>query len=167
MDGQSFFSAYVMEGENWNGFVLPYFTVHEATRLSDYLNVSENDEWVVMNLTDEIVVTPVISKSRAINFVNDFPKKFNSQGFYLTANGKKIKPEEIKLEIRPIPLENKKLKATYDELSDTFIIQELIEIDELEPVEYPGTDIVIDGSKIHVYPIGAGSWIWSIASQLN
>lgn len=167
IDDQSFFSAYVVIGEDWNGFALPYFTLQEAKRICEYLNVTGNDEWEVVNLTDGIIATPVISKSEADNFIKEFSKKFKEQGYYLTSKGEKIKPEEVKLEIRPAEPEKEEPKARYDEPSDTFIIQELIEDEEYEPVEYSGENITVNGNNIHVYAVGAGSWIWSIATRLN
>ena len=167
IDDQTYFPAYVLIGEDWNGFALPYFTLEQGKRLCEYLNAEENDKWEVVNLTDGIIATPVISKNEAYAFIQEFSNKFKRQGYYLTANGVKIKPEEVKLEIQPAGSDDEESKAVYDEAKDTFIIQELLEEDESEPVEYTGEDIMVDGTTIHVYAIGSGSWIWSVATRLN
>jgi len=96
IDDENYFLAYVLQNEDWNGFVIPYFPIKEAIRLCDCIN-SNSD--------------------------------------------------------RP--------KATYDEKSDTFIVPEQIENNEFEDVEYQGEDIIIVNEKLHLYPIGVRSWIWS------
>ena len=167
IDDQSIFSAYVVIGEDWNGFALPYFSLTEAKRLCDYLNAGQNDAWEVVNLTDNITATPAISKNDALDFIKEFPQKFKGQGYYLTSTGKKIKPEEVELKIQQVGNESREPKAIYDEATDTFVIQEILEEDEYEPVEYVGEDILVNGETIHVYSIGTGSWIWSVATRLN
>ncbi len=167
LDDSVYFSAYVVVDDEWNGFALPYFTLEQGKCLCDYLNAVQNDEWEVVNLTDGIIATPIVSKSEAYSFIQNFPNKFKEQGYYVTASGEKIKPENIKLEIHPAESEHEKSKAVYDEASDAFIIQELLEEDEIEPVKYSVEDISVAGKTIHVYPIGTGSWIWSVATRLN
>ena len=63
---------------------------------------SQKDTWQVMNLTDGILASPAeMTKQEAENFIARFPTKYSSQGYYLTANGIKIKPEEVQLKIIP------------------------------------------------------------------
>lgn len=58
--------------------------------------------WQVMNLTDGILASPdVMSKSEAEIFVAQFPEKYSGQGYYLTAGGDRIKPEQVRLHIVP------------------------------------------------------------------
>lgn len=46
--------------------------------------------------------------------------------------------------------------ARYDEATDTFVF----EMGEDGPDLFKGQDIDIDGQILHLYPIGAGYWIW-------
>lgn len=161
MDYENFFSAYVIMGEDWNGFAMPYFTLQEARRLCEYLNTGRKDEWIVVNLTDGIIASETITKVAAEKFIKEFPLRFKERGYYLTSNSEKIKPEDVRLEIKPAN------ESVYDEKSDTFIIQVLMEDEENEPVQYTGEDILVNEEKIHVYPIGTGCWIWSIATRLK
>lgn len=57
-------------------------------------------KWEVINLTDGIIALPGTTKELAEIFVKEFPNTFRAQGYYLTASGTKIKPEEVRLEIR-------------------------------------------------------------------
>ena len=161
------FPAHVVVGEDWNGFALPYFTLEQGKRLCEYLNAEKLDRWEVINVTDGIVASPVISKTEAHSFIEEFPSKYKAQGFYLTSKGEKIKPQEIKLEMQPAECGEDESHAIYNEASDSFFIHELDEDEEYEPIEYSGEDIMIDGKAIRAYPIGAGSWIWSVSTQLN
>ena len=54
---------------------------------------------------------------------------------------------------------------TYDETRDVFSVRNQEDLQDYEPEEYAGTDIVAGGETIHVYPIGAYSWIWETATQ--
>ena len=167
LDDRVYFSAYVVMEEDWNGFALPYFTFQEAKRLCKYLNSCKKDKWVVVNMTDGIIATENITKADAENFIKEFPLRFKKQGFYLTSNNEKIKPEEVKFELQRSDVESDVPESFYDKKLDAFIIQELIEDEEYEPVEYSGENITVNGNNIHVYAVGAGSWIWSIATRLN
>lgn len=167
IDDAFYFPAYVLVGEDWNGFALPYFTLQQGKRLCEYLNAEKHDRWEVINLTDGIVASPVISKMEAYTLIEEFPSKYREQGFYLTSTGEKIKPQEVKLEVQPAEPDEDESHAIYYEASDTFIIHELGGDEDDEPVEYSGVDISIDGKIVRTYPIGAGSWIWSVTTQLN
>lgn len=51
-------------------------------------------------------------------------------------------------------------KVTYDKKTDTFWG---LNDDYNEWEGWPGKDITVAGKKVHVYPIGAGAWIWDLA----
>jgi len=165
LDDEVYFPAYVVVGEDWNGFALPYFTLEQGKRLCEYLNAQKRNQWVVMNLTDQIVASPQMSRENAGDFMRTLQSKFKKQGYYLDSNGIRIKPESVTLELRFTGSESS--ESFYDESSDSFIIQELLEEEEYEPVEYTAEDILVDGNTLHVYPIGTSIWIWSVATQLN
>lgn len=167
LDDATVFSAYIVIEEDWNGFALPYFMLSEAKKLCAYLNSGRKDKWTVVNLTDGIEASGPMTKTNAENFISQFPLRFKEQGYYVTANGERIKPEEVKLIISSANPEGDMPESFYDEKSDTFIIQEQIDGDEYEPVEYSGEDIFVNGEQIRVYPIGTGSWIWTVDTQLN
>lgn len=48
----------------------------------------------------------------------------------------------------------------FDEKKDRFVYHDC-DCDQLEYEVFEGEDIIVDGENIHVYPIGAFSWIWS------
>ena len=95
LDNENCFLAYILEGEDWNGFAIPYFKLAEGLILIKYLNS-----------------------------------------------------------------DSKKPKSKYDEIADVFLIQELSE-EGYEEIKYFGEDVDINDEKVHLYPIGARSWIWS------
>lgn len=161
IDGQNSFDAYILSDKKWNGFVLPYFTKTVGQQLCSYLN-RYPDSYVVMNLTDGIIATPILSRNEAVTFLEHFSKKFQGQGYYLTADGTKIKPQDVRLEIQPVSDRNRNPKAEYDELMDAFII-----LEEGDSIAYAGENILFQDEEIRVYPIGTGSWIWSEATQFN
>lgn len=164
IDDLNYFSAYAVIGEDWNGFALPYFTLEQGKRICGYLNEIRRNQWVVMNLTDDIIASTLMSKVDAEKFLSDLNLKLTKQGYYLTAEGKRITPDNVKLEIRKA--HDEPTESTYNETSDCFVIYEELD-DDYEPVEYTGEDISVDGKVVHTYPIGAGSWIWSLATRLN
>jgi hypothetical protein len=47
--------------------------------------------------------------------------------------------------------------ATYNAQTDTYASQYLGE----DPDDWPPVGIEVDGQTLHVYPIGAGCWVWS------
>lgn len=165
LDDKSFFQAYVLIREDWNGFVLPYFSYSEALRLCFDLNNKIKNQWFVKNVTDGIVASHNLTKSDAEAFANSLRKRFVQQGFYLTSKGEKINPDLVQFEI--VQIEPQAPESFYNKESDLFVIYEMIDGQEYEPVEYPGEDIVVDGMLIHVYPIGSGSWIWSVTTRFN
>ena len=64
---------------------------------------SIKDRWQVMNLTDGILANPnIMSKQEAEDFIENFRKKYSLQGYYLTSNGDRIKPEDVVLKTMPI-----------------------------------------------------------------
>jgi len=53
----------------------------------------------VMNVTDGILASPSkMTKQEADNFIQTFRARYKDQGYYLTANGDRIKPEDVVLE---------------------------------------------------------------------
>jgi hypothetical protein len=58
-------------------------------------------EYIVMNDTDGIVASPDTykSKAEAQKFINNFPKRFDFQGYYFTSNMERINPKDVKLRI--------------------------------------------------------------------
>lgn len=102
-----------------------------------------------------------LTKEAALKFVEDFPLRYKEQGYYLKSNGERIKPEDIKLQIKPSG------ESFYDDELDTFFIEEQIEDGEYEQIEYLGEGIAVNGNELHVYPIGRGSWVWSVTTQIN
>lgn len=52
------------------------------------------------------------------------------------------------------------IKMMYDPKTDTFWGYST---DNREWEGWPGKDITVNGKKVHVYPIGAGAWIWDLA----
>ena len=54
----------------------------------------------VFNCTDGVWAAPfAMTREEAEAFVRDFPKRHEWQGYYRTARGKRIRPEEVKLEL--------------------------------------------------------------------
>ena len=54
----------------------------------------------VFNLTDGIWAAPfAMSREDAEMFVRDFPERYERQGYYRTASGKRIRPDEVELEL--------------------------------------------------------------------
>jgi hypothetical protein len=81
-------------------------------------NVSEEgkpgDSWIVFNKTDGFYASPeTFTREEAEKFVEDFPKRFEKQGYYLTGNRERIKPEEVVLDIQPAD------EADSEDLDDT------------------------------------------------
>lgn len=167
LDDKTSYPAYVVVGKDWNGFALPYFTLQQGKRLCEALNANRKNEWMVMNLTDGIVASNEMTKVAAEKFIQELQLRFKTQGYYLSANNERIRPEDVKLEVRPVELDDETTESKYDIATDTFIIQEPVNDGEYGPVEYKGEDIYFNDEKIHVYPIGTGNWIWSIDTQLN
>jgi len=60
--------------------------------------------YVVLNQTDGVMASPEVfpSKKEAKDFVEDFRKRFEKQGYYLTSNQKRIDPSNIRLEIKDV-----------------------------------------------------------------
>lgn len=57
-------------------------------------------KYVVLNLTDGIAAHPVpVTLSSAQRLVRQFPRRFLGQGFYVTAERKRIRPEDVRLVI--------------------------------------------------------------------
>lgn len=55
---------------------------------------------VVFNATDGVFATPeTFTPEEAKQFVEDFPKRYERQGYYRTANGNKLDPTLVKLVI--------------------------------------------------------------------
>ena len=56
--------------------------------------------FLVFNNTDEVLAAPyLMSRGEASKFIMAFPKRFNGQGYYLTACGVRISPEDVELVI--------------------------------------------------------------------
>ena len=59
--------------------------------------------YVVMNETDGIPASPdAMTYEAADKFCREFIERFAGQGYYLTAAGQRINPNEISLAIEPI-----------------------------------------------------------------
>lgn len=62
--------------------------------------------FLVFNNTDEVLVAPyLMSRDDANEFIMAFPKRFERQGYYLTACGVRIRPEDVELVITDEDLE--------------------------------------------------------------
>jgi len=62
---------------------------------------STKKEWCVYNETDRVWAHPsLFTRKQAELFIERFPSRFGAQGYYLTSNLDKIKPEEVSLTIR-------------------------------------------------------------------
>lgn len=58
------------------------------------------EQFLVYNDTDGVFASPSsMSLEEAYWFVKDFPKKYQGQGYYLTADGFRINPEDVVLVI--------------------------------------------------------------------
>ena len=54
----------------------------------------------VFNRTDEIWAAPsAMTRKEAEAFARDFPERYERQGYYRTARGKRIRPEDVELEL--------------------------------------------------------------------
>jgi hypothetical protein len=59
-------------------------------------------KWQVMNVTEGMLASPeVMTKKEADKFIKDFPGRFKNQGYYRTAKGYKLRPEDVVLECIP------------------------------------------------------------------
>ena len=55
---------------------------------------------LVFNETDGVVASPdKMTLEEAQRFVQDFPLRYKAQGYYLTADGCRISPEDVRLAI--------------------------------------------------------------------
>lgn len=61
-------------------------------------------EYLVFNKTDGFFAHPETfgTKQEAQEFINEFPKRFERQGYYLTADRIRIDPSEVDLEIHEV-----------------------------------------------------------------
>ena len=57
-------------------------------------------KWIVINLTDGIIALPPTTRVLAETFVKEFSNRFKNQGYYLTSDGDKMRPEDVKLEVK-------------------------------------------------------------------
>lgn len=59
--------------------------------------------FVLFNATDGVPADPRTFKTRAAaeKAKADFPKRFAIQGYYLTADGRRIDPKDVALEVQP------------------------------------------------------------------
>ena len=59
-----------------------------------------NEEvYIVMNRTDGFSASPeVMTSDEADRFIEDFPKRYKAQGYYLTSNRERIDPMDVRLE---------------------------------------------------------------------
>ena len=54
----------------------------------------------VFNRTDGIWAAPfAMTSEEAEAFVRDFPERYERQGYYRTASGRRIRPEDVELEL--------------------------------------------------------------------
>lgn len=54
-------------------------------------------------------------------------------------------------------------KYEYNSEIDTYFVYDLLNTED-DPEEYEGRDVLYDDKYIHVYDLGAWSWIWSVIS---
>lgn len=54
---------------------------------------------------------------------------------------------------------------SYNTAEDTFEVRLSNEPSSYEPEIFEGQEIVVEDQQIHVYPIGAYSWIWGMCEQ--
>jgi hypothetical protein len=68
------------------------------------MGVTEGDVYQLWNETDHILAAPDMFKTQeqALACADKLRKRFASQGFYLTAEGKRIAPEAVKLVVVPM-----------------------------------------------------------------
>lgn len=86
----------------------------------------------VWNVTDKILANPdKMTKGAAEIFVRDWPKQFYVQGYYKTASGSRIDPDNVILVIIPAE-ELEKIITKQDDFSDIR--------DRDEPDTYMGPD---------------------------
>jgi len=61
---------------------------------------TDKKRFLVFNHTDGIWASPFpMTRDESEAFVKDFPKRYEQQGYYLTASGKRIRPEDVDLEV--------------------------------------------------------------------
>jgi hypothetical protein len=59
--------------------------------------------FLVFNKTDGIYASPnEFTKEEAEQFIKNFPKRFEFQGYYLTSNQERINPNLVELEIQEV-----------------------------------------------------------------
>ncbi len=69
---------------------------------------NKNTRYIVFNNTDGIPAScdchgdGSMTKEEAEKFVKEFPLRYERQGYYRTNTWEKIRPEDVKLEIRPL-----------------------------------------------------------------
>lgn len=74
--------------------------ISHATRAATKQSMGER--FMVLNRTDGVFVHPVaVTLSSALRLVRQFPRRFERQGYYLTAAGKRIRPQDVSLSIVP------------------------------------------------------------------
>lgn len=55
-------------------------------------------QYVIYNATDGILASPdTFTDEEADQFIQDFPKRYEHQGYYLTANWERISPSSVVL----------------------------------------------------------------------
>lgn len=71
----------------------------------------KNDQkkiYMVFNNTDGFFASPdVMTKEEAEKFIEEFPSRYERQGYYRTNTWEKIRPEDVELEIRPLILRSR------------------------------------------------------------
>ena len=61
---------------------------------------TNNKRFLVLNRTDKIWAAPfAMTREEAEAFVKDFPERYQRQGHYRTASGKRIPPADVELEL--------------------------------------------------------------------
>jgi len=69
----------------------------------DIITESKEQKYMVMNKTDGFFASPeTMTGAEADKFIQDFPKRFKAQGYYLTSNREKIDPLDVELEKVPV-----------------------------------------------------------------
>ncbi len=82
-------------------------------RLFEGFDQLNEEMYTVMNVTDGVPASPeVFTEEKADKFIQEFPKRFQGQGYYLTSNKERIDPSDVKLE--KVPVEGDVPEGTYE-----------------------------------------------------
>ena len=76
-------------------------TFYEDFTLDKLKELCGDKKFIILNLTDGVPISPKeFDIIDAINFIEEFPKRFERQGHYTTSRGEMIPPSSIRYEFR-------------------------------------------------------------------